>query len=113
MDQVLEVDNNSGDAAAPAVGGSGGDADDELARALAMAAGSKDASGMEDYEQLHVYAMEEDHAKTRADAAKEVASLQQHLSLESPPGSVYPAAGSAAAKTSADLSSAAGRCLQA
>ena len=72
-----------------------------LARALSMAAGAQDASGMDNYEQLHVYAVEEDYAKIRADAAAAVAA-------HGGAAAVYPAVGAAAAKTTADLSGAAG-----
>jgi len=39
-----------------------------------MAAGSEDASGMGNYEQLGTYAMEEEHATIRDDAAANVAA---------------------------------------
>ena len=70
-----------------------------LGRALQMAAGASDTSGMENYEQLHVYATEADYRRIRADASEHVARLGRSL--------VYPVAGSANAKTSADLSVAA------
>ena len=40
----------------------------------AMAAGSEDASGMGNYEQLGTYAVEEEHATIRDDAAANVAA---------------------------------------
>ena len=71
-----------------------------LARALQMAAGARGASGMHNYEQLNVYALEDDYARIRADASEHVARLGRPL--------VYPAASSTGAKTSVDLSVAAG-----
>jgi hypothetical protein len=43
-----------------------------LSRALQMAQGQKDASGMENYEQLHVYALPEDYREIEGDAAAAV-----------------------------------------
>ena len=71
-----------------------------LSRALAMARGAQDASGMDNYERLDVYALERDFARIRADAAAAVARLGA--------GTVFPRAHDAAARTSTDLSVAAG-----
>jgi len=71
-----------------------------LKRALQMAAGSQDASGMENYEQIHFYATEDDYASVHADGAAAVARLGEAV--------VYPRAGAEGAKTDADLSHAAG-----
>ena len=75
-----------------------------LSRALAMAAGSKDASGMGNYEQLGTYAVAEEHAAIRADAAAAVAARGA--------AAVYPRAHDAAARTASDLSGAAGATTQ-
>eukprot|EP00908_Phaeocystis_cordata_P019407 Transcript_30916.p1 GENE.Transcript_30916~~Transcript_30916.p1 ORF type:complete len:441 (-),score=181.40 Transcript_30916:58-1380(-) len=71
-----------------------------LSRALAMARGAQDASGMDNYERLDVYALERDFARIRADAAAAVARLGA--------GTVFPRAHDAAARTCTDLSVAAG-----
>eukprot|EP00964_Phaeocystis_antarctica_P055348 scaffold32562_cov42-Phaeocystis_antarctica.AAC.1 len=69
-----------------------------------MAAGSKDASGMGNYEQLGTYAVAEEHAAIRADAAAAVAARGA--------AAVYPRAHDAAARTASDLSGAAGATTQ-
>ena len=71
-----------------------------LSRALAMAARASDASGMGNYEQLSSYAVADDHARIRADAAEAVAARGV--------GHTYPRARDAAAHTASDLSGAAG-----
>jgi len=73
-----------------------------LQRAMRMAEGEADASGQDNYEQLHVYAVDEDAGAVRADAAAHVAALT------AAGVSVFPSAGAAAARTAADLSTAAG-----
>ena len=72
-----------------------------LARALHMAQGARDASGMENYEQLHVYAVEEDYALIEADAAEAVAR-------GGGASVVYPRPDAARARTTINLQPAAG-----
>ena len=72
-----------------------------VARALHMANGERDSSGMENYERLSVYAVAEDFASSRTDAALAV-------SRSGGPGVVFPGPGASGAHTAVDLSAAVG-----
>mmetsp|Transcript_1301 Transcript_1301/g.4192 ORF Transcript_1301/g.4192 Transcript_1301/m.4192 type:complete len:246 (+) Transcript_1301:162-899(+) len=55
-----------------------------LTRALQMATGAKDASGMADYEKLEVYAVQEDHATIRRHATEAVENIGRDMVYQRP-----------------------------